>query len=129
MAMTQNVREKWEHLGGANGFLGQSVGEEDRILNERAFCQQFEHGAIFWPLIFTDVGLNLTCYEIHGCIFEAWKALPPNIQFSLSFPTSDESACPDGIGRFNSFETGDIYWTDPTGAHFIGARSATSGSI
>jgi len=119
MAMTQNVREKYEALGGPHSFLGEPVGDMERVPNDRSFFQQFEYGAIFWPLIFTDAGLNLACFEIHGAIYQAWKALPHDIQYSLSFATSDETACPDGVGRFNTFETGDIYWTGPTGAHFI----------
>ncbi|GAA4670393.1 hypothetical protein GCM10023347_25230 [Streptomyces chumphonensis] len=35
----------------------------------------------------------------------------------LGCPTTDELATPDGIGRYNHFTGGSIYWTPQTGAH------------
>jgi hypothetical protein len=37
----------------------------------------------------------------------------------LGFPLTDELGTPDGIGRFNHFEGGSIYWTPATGAHIV----------
>ena len=37
----------------------------------------------------------------------------------LGFPLTDELGTPDGIGRFNHFEGGSIYWTPETGAHEV----------
>ncbi|MGI4751894.1 MAG: LGFP repeat-containing protein [Janthinobacterium lividum] len=34
----------------------------------------------------------------------------------LGYPISDESSTPDGVGRFNRFQNGMIYWTPKTGA-------------
>ena len=36
---------------------------------------------------------------------------------ALGFPISDELTTPDGIGRYNVFEGGMIYWTPQHGAH------------
>lgn len=33
--------------------------------------------------------------------------------------TAGEPATPDGVGRFNHFERGSIYWTQTTGAHEV----------
>ena len=79
MAMTGNVKAKYESLGGANGLLGRPVGDEERYPSDRAFLQLFEHGAIYWPLLFTDAGLSLDCYELHGAIYAAWSALPQDV--------------------------------------------------
>jgi uncharacterized protein with LGFP repeats len=32
---------------------------------------------------------------------------------------TDETTTPDGIGRFNHFQGGSIYWTPATGAHEV----------
>jgi uncharacterized protein with LGFP repeats len=32
---------------------------------------------------------------------------------------SDETTTPDGIGRYNHFQGGSIYWTPQTGAHEV----------
>ena len=37
----------------------------------------------------------------------------------IGYPTTDETGCPDGVGRFNHFEHGSIYWTPETGAHEV----------
>lgn len=57
-------------------------------------------------------------FEIHGAIYQKWLALG-GIGFGL--PTTDESATPDGIGRFNHFNanSASIYWTPGTGAQAV----------
>lgn len=38
---------------------------------------------------------------------------------ALGAPTTGELPCPDGIGRFNHFDRGSIYWTPSLGAHEV----------
>ncbi len=37
----------------------------------------------------------------------------------LGNPTTPETSCPDGVGRYNHFDRGSIYWTPTTGAHEV----------
>jgi len=37
----------------------------------------------------------------------------------LGNPTTPETGCPDGVGRYNHFDHGSIYWTSTTGAHEV----------
>ncbi|MCT2048066.1 hypothetical protein M3D57_11325, partial [Corynebacterium sanguinis] len=37
----------------------------------------------------------------------------------LGYPTTDELKTPDGVGRFNHFQGGSIYWSPNTDAHQI----------
>ncbi len=37
----------------------------------------------------------------------------------LGLPLTDETGTPDGIGRFNHFQGGSIYWTPATGAAMV----------
>lgn len=53
--------------------------------------------------------------EVHGAIRAKYLALGAEASV-LGYPTTDETATPDGIGRFNHFESGSIYWTPNTGA-------------
>jgi uncharacterized protein with LGFP repeats len=39
--------------------------------------------------------------------------------FPFGDPVGGEGICPDGVGRFQHFENGSIYWTPETGAHLI----------
>jgi hypothetical protein len=53
--------------------------------------------------------------EVHGAIRAKYLALGAEASV-LGYPTTDETGTPDGIGRFNHFEGGSIYWTPGTGA-------------
>jgi hypothetical protein len=53
-----------------------------------------------------------------GAIRDKWMALGGVFSF-LGEPVTDELGTPDGIGRFNRFQGGMIYWTPETGAHEI----------
>jgi uncharacterized protein with LGFP repeats len=37
----------------------------------------------------------------------------------LLYPATDETGTPDGVGRFNHFQGGSIYWTPQTGPHEV----------
>ena len=53
-----------------------------------------------------------------GAIDAKYRALGGCDSF-LGAPTSEEIVAPDGMGRFNRFERGAIYWTPRTGAHEV----------
>ncbi|TVT17458.1 hypothetical protein FNH05_36025, partial [Amycolatopsis rhizosphaerae] len=54
-----------------------------------------------------------------GAIRDRWAALGWEAG-PLGYPTTDELATPDGVGRYNHFSgPGSIYWSPNTGAHGI----------
>jgi uncharacterized protein with LGFP repeats len=55
---------------------------------------------------------------VHGAIQAKWAALGWE-RSVLGYPLTDETGTPDGIGRFNHFEKGSIYFTPSTGAHEV----------
>lgn len=57
-------------------------------------------------------------FEVHGEIGIRYRALGGSGSV-LGYPTTDETGTPDGIGRFNHFQAGSIYWTPATGAHEV----------
>lgn len=57
-------------------------------------------------------------FVILGAIRDKWMSLGGK-NSALGNVTADEKTTPDGIGRFNDFEKGAIYWTPGTGAHAI----------
>jgi LGFP repeat len=68
--------------------------------------------------------------EVHGAIRAKYEALG-GAAGPLGLPTTDESGAPDGVGRFNHFQHGSIYWTPRTGPMMVGGtvrnRWAASG--
>lgn len=57
-------------------------------------------------------------YEVHGTIRQKYLALGAEASI-LGYPQTDETGTPDGIGRFNHFQGGSIYWTPATSAHEV----------
>lgn len=53
-------------------------------------------------------------HEVHGDIRAKYNAFGA-ANGVLGLPTTDETGTPDGIGRFNHFQGGSIYWTLNTG--------------
>ncbi|OUJ75795.1 LGFP repeat-containing protein [Hymenobacter crusticola] len=74
------------------------------------------------------VRLNMNCifaslimptpFSVGGAIGSKWAALGGAASF-LGQPTTNELSTPDGVGRFNHFQGGSIYWTPQLGAHEI----------
>ncbi|MFF2347899.1 polysaccharide deacetylase family protein, partial [Pseudarthrobacter sp. NPDC058119] len=57
-------------------------------------------------------------HEIHGSIGGHYAELGGPAGF-LGFPLTDETGTPDGVGRFNHFAGGSIYWSPATGAREV----------
>lgn len=57
-------------------------------------------------------------HEVHGAIESKYHELGAETSI-LGYPITDESGTPDGIGRYNHFQAGSIYWTPNTGAYEV----------
>ncbi|MCP9237715.1 LGFP repeat-containing protein [Lewinella sp. JB7] len=56
-------------------------------------------------------------HEVHGEIRRKYSQV--NGPTLLGLPTTDETGCPDGKGRFNHFVKSSIYWTPTTGPFYV----------
>jgi uncharacterized protein with LGFP repeats len=98
------------------GWIGNPVDEgggsgEMALPDGRGRARDYQNGSIFWTA-------QTGAHEVHGLIRDKWAKLGGERSF-LGYPTTDETGCPDGHGRFNHFEHGSIYWTPELGAHEI----------
>ena len=57
-------------------------------------------------------------HEVHGAIGAHYFALGGTASF-LGYPVTDETGTPDGVGRFNHFQAGSIYWSPGTWAQEV----------
>lgn len=92
-------------------ILGQSTTAELVCPDGVGHFQHFQGGSIYWHP-------NTGAHEVHGAIRAKWTALGWERSF-LRYPLTDETATPDGRGRYNHFQGGSIYWTPETGAHEV----------
>ncbi|RRQ76755.1 hypothetical protein CQW39_20600 [Streptomyces griseofuscus] len=68
----------------------------------------------------TSASAEVFCgsHSVDGAIWTEYTQTP-GVQRSLGCPTTDELGTPDGVGRFQAFDNGSIYWTPDTGAHAV----------
>ncbi len=70
-----------------------------------------------WSSIYSTSSTG--AHLVMGRIRDKWQAMGWELGV-LGYPTTDETATPDGAGRFNHFsKAGSIYWTPQTDAHAI----------
>lgn len=86
-------------------FLGFPVMDEAQTADEVGAYQHFEGGSIFWH---PEVD-NGKAHEVHGAIREKWSNLDWE-RGMLGYPTMDESPTADGVGAYQHFQKGSIFW-------------------
>ncbi|MBE2213610.1 MAG: hypothetical protein IAE82_07050 [Opitutaceae bacterium] len=107
------IRQRWAQLGWERSFLGYPTTDETtgRDSRHEGRFNHFLGGSLYWH---PAVGVH----EVHGAIRAKYLELGAEASF-LGYPTTDETATPDRVGRFNHFQAGSIYWTPRTGAHEV----------
>lgn len=105
------IDDRHAALGGAAGLLGAPVGPELGAPDQFGRFRPYQHGSIYWTA-------QTGAHEVHGAILATWSGLGWETS-ALGYPLTDETATPDGVGRFNHFQQGSIFWTPPTGAHEV----------
>ena len=105
------IRGKWSSLGWERSFLSYPLTDESTTPDRVGRYNHFQGGSIYWTP-------STDAHEVHGAIRGKWSSLGWERSF-LGYPLTDESATPDGVGRYNHFQGGSIYWTPSTGAHEV----------
>lgn len=102
---------KWASMGWERGLLGYPLTNETGAPDGVGRYNHFQGGSIYWT---PQTGAN----EVHGDIRGKWASMGWERGF-LGYPLTDESGTPDGVGRYNHFQGGSVYWTPQTGAHEV----------
>ena len=100
------VTPDFDKFASTHPSIGQKVGSPKRL--RAGFEQQYQNATAYGAF-------GSPPKEVHGAIRDRF------VQFGgpdgwLGYPLTDETATPDGEGRFNHFENGSIYWHPTTGA-------------
>ncbi|KDQ02964.1 LGFP repeat-containing protein [Rhodococcus qingshengii] len=103
------IGARYTQLGAETSSLGAPTGDEQTLSNGRV--QDFEHGRIYWSAA-TGV------WETYGLIAQKYLDLGGPTS-PLGWPTSGELGTPNGIGRFNRFTEGNIYFNPQAGTHCV----------
>jgi len=103
-----DISVRYGQLGWHLGFLGYPKTDETPTPDGIGRYNHFQYGSIYWSP-------NSGAHEIYGLIRDKWAQLGWE-RSTLGYPTTGETGTPDGVGRYNHFEHGSIYWTNATGA-------------
>ncbi len=101
-----DIRARYDterHLG-APRTLERAAGTTGRV-------QWFDKGRIYWT---STTGAR----EVHGKILTKYLQHGDTAS-KPGFPTTSQRVTADGIGRYNRFQGGSIYWTSALGAHEV----------
>jgi uncharacterized protein with LGFP repeats len=110
-AVYGEIRGLWASMGWELGPHGYPRTSELGTPNGRGRYNDFQNGGIYWR---PGVGPR----SVLGAIHATWGRMGWE-GGRLGFPLTDETPTPDGVGRYNHFEGGSIYWTPRTGAHEV----------
>ena len=105
------IRDRWASLGWERSFLGYPLTDETTTPDGVGRYNHFQGGSVYWT---PATG----AHEVHGAIRGKWASLGWERSF-LGYPLTDETTTPDGVGRYNHFQGGSVYWTPATGAHEV----------
>jgi uncharacterized protein with LGFP repeats len=105
------IDDKYAALGGPGGWLGQPTSAESVAPDGIGHYRHFTNGSIYWH---PQTG----AHEVHGLIRALWASLGWE-RSPVGYPSTDETGTPDGVGRYNHFQGGSIYWTPQLGAHEV----------
>jgi hypothetical protein len=109
LAQRSAIDNKYADLGGSGGFLGAPTTPDEKTAPDGiGHYRHYQNGSIYWT---PQTG----AYEVHGLIRKKWAELRWERSF-LGYPITDELSTPDGVGRYNLFQHGLIYWTPQAGA-------------
>lgn len=112
--ITGLIATKYSALGGCTGILGLPMSNELVSADTIGRFNIFQEGIILWSPA-------TNAQEVHGRIYNRWKQLLVEMG-PLGYPITDELPTPDGVGRFNVFQKGSIYWSPATDAYEVIGR-------
>ena len=101
------ILQKWAALGWERSPLGYpTTGEHS---TGKGTFNNFQHGIIYWTYG------AASAFEVHGAIHDCYREFGAE----LGPPTTDGTKTPDGVGRYNHFLHGSVYWKPNLGAHAV----------
>jgi L,D-peptidoglycan transpeptidase YkuD (ErfK/YbiS/YcfS/YnhG family) len=105
------IRDSWSRLGWETGPLGYPTSDEGSTQGGRGRYGLFQGGAVYWSAATGAHQLGGAIWSRYGAL--GWEGSP------LGLPTTDELGTPNGLGRYNHFQGGSVYWSPASGAHAV----------
>jgi hypothetical protein len=104
------ILDKYLALGAADAGApcGFPLNDRTSTGDPFGFFNDFQGATILWTA-------STGAHEVHGAIRDKYRALGAG-RSVIGYPLSDDRTAPDGIGHYNDFQYGSIYWSPSLGA-------------
>jgi uncharacterized protein with LGFP repeats len=107
-----SINTRWKALGGVASGLGAATTDELSTPDGVGRYNHFANDAsIYWSP-------QSKAHGVQGQIRNLWIGLGWE-RSALGYPTSDERATADGAGRYNTFQTGAVFWKASVGPQAV----------
>jgi hypothetical protein len=110
-AASVDIENKYFALGGSP-VMGNPITPVEMVWNGTGFYRWYSSG----KNIYRNCAAGT--HQVGGAILGRWWEFDLEQGF-LGWPTTSETATPDGVGRYNHFQGGSIYWKPSIGAHEV----------
>jgi glucose/arabinose dehydrogenase len=107
--ITGDIKRLWTSMGAEKNPLGYPKTSERATPDARGWFNDFQNGAIY-------ASPQFGTHAVLGELYRAWGRTG-YATGSLGYPLTDETRTADGLGKFNRFERGSVYWSAATGTH------------
>ncbi|HEU5473254.1 MAG TPA: GH25 family lysozyme [Actinophytocola sp.] len=105
------IRDKYAALGWERSHLGYPTTNELRTPDGIGAYNLFQQGSIHWT---PATG----AHEVRGLIYQVWASL--GLERSvIGYPITDETPSSDGVGSYNHFQRGSIFYRPGVGAQEV----------
>jgi uncharacterized protein with LGFP repeats len=112
------ILRTWAGTGWERGVLGWPITDETITPDRVGRYNHFQSGSAYWTP-------STGAHEVHGAIRNTWASHGWE-RGPVGYPVTSELLTRDGLGRYNHFQSGSIYWTPATGAQEV--RGAIRGT-
>jgi len=103
------IFSRWEFIGRERSILGYPTADQQPSTDGVGAYSTFRGGSIYWSP-------STGPHEVCGSIRDKWTLKGRETGF-LGYPVTGQRTLPDGVGRYNDFVGGSIYWGPSTGAY------------
>ncbi len=105
------ILAKYKALGATASRMGYPTTDQGTSPDHVGLYNHFARGAIYWSP-------RYGAHDVLGAIEKKWASAGWELGV-LGYPTADTSNTSGGIGRYNRFARGSIYWAPTLGAHDV----------
>ncbi len=110
------ILDKYDQYGAEWSFIGYPLTDESPTADGVGRYNHFQAGSIFWHP-------NTGAFLVYGLIRQKWAGIGLGWERSfLGYPTTDELGTADGVGRYNHFQGGSIFYHPSYGTFAVGLR-------